>query len=77
MSSREAQRLAISGDKERLEQEKAAKIALMVGEWLATVQDYTRRNLTNPGDILIALGALAKGYHDKHGRLVGSCAAGL
>jgi hypothetical protein len=77
MSSREAQRSAISGDEERLEQEKAAKIALMVGEWLATVQNYTRRNLTNPGDILIALGALAKGYHDKHGRLVGSYAAGL
>lgn len=77
MSRREAQRLANTGDEEKLEQEKAAKIVLVVGDWLATVQDYTRRNLTNPGDILIALGALAKGYHDKHGHLVGSYAAGL
>jgi hypothetical protein len=61
MSRREAQRLAIPDEEERLEQKKAAKIALVVAEWLATVQDYTRRNLTNPGDILIALGALAKG----------------
>lgn len=77
MSGREAQRLAVFGDEEKLEQEKAAKIALVVGDWLATVQDYTRRNLTNPGDMLIALGALAKEYHDKHGHLVGSYAAGL
>jgi hypothetical protein len=77
MSRSEAQRLAISGEEERLEQKQAAKIVLVVAEWLATVQDYTRRNLTNPGDILIALSALAKGFYDKHGRLVGSYAAGL
>ena len=61
MSRREAHRLAVSGEEETLEQKKAAKIAIAVAEWSATVQDYTRRNLTNPGDILIALGALAKG----------------
>jgi hypothetical protein len=55
----------------------AAQIAIVVEEWSATVQNYTQRNLTHPGDILIALGALAKVYHGKHGRLVGSYAAGL
>lgn len=75
MSRREVEGKTISGQEDKLEQEKAAKIA--IDEWSATVQDYKRRNLTLPGDILIAPGALAKAYHDKHESLVGSHAAGL
>jgi hypothetical protein len=76
MSRTEAQRLAIF-DEENLEQVKAAKIVLVVSEWLATVGDYTRRKLTNPEYILIALGALAKEYHEKHGNLERFYAASL
>jgi hypothetical protein len=77
MRCQKAERLAISGEEQKVEQEKAAKIAIVVDEWFSTVQDHTRRNLTHSGDILMALGALATGYHDKHGRLTGSYAASL
>jgi hypothetical protein len=60
MSRRDAERLAISSEEEKLEQEKAAKIANVVDEWLAAVQDCTRRDLTHLGDTLVALGALLK-----------------
>lgn len=77
MNRRETECVAGLGAEVSLEQEKAAKMATLVDEWIATVQDYTRRNLTHPGDILIALGALAKNYHDTNSHLVGSYVAGL
>jgi hypothetical protein len=49
----------------------------VVDEWFAMVQDNTRRNLTQSGGILIALGALAKEHHDKQRHLVKSCVASL
>ena len=42
-----------------------------------TVQDYSRRSLSQPGDILVALGALALETHIRIGAVLGRCVAGL
>ena len=45
--------------------------------WLARVTDYSRRNLTQSSDTLIALGALAQEFHSQHTNVLGNYAAGL
>ncbi|KAL9634293.1 MAG: hypothetical protein Q9204_003058 [Flavoplaca sp. TL-2023a] len=46
-------------------------------KWAAIVQDYSRRSLSFPGDILVALGALALEFQKKDGGVTGRYAAGL
>ena len=46
-------------------------------EWYAFVQDYSHRALSEPGDILIALGALAQQYQSQHDDVLGKYVAGL
>ena len=45
--------------------------------WYTSVQDYTHRALSQPGDILIALGALAQQYQSLHDDVLGNYEAGL
>jgi hypothetical protein len=44
--------------------------------WCEMVENYSRRSLTNPSDILIAI-ALAREFHNKHGLVLGEYAAGI
>lgn len=46
-------------------------------KWAAIVQDYSRRSLSFPGDILVALGALALEFQKKDGAVLWRYAAGL
>ena len=41
------------------------------------VEDYTERSLSNRGDILVAIGALAREFHTKHAAMLGRYLAGL
>ncbi|KAL8644630.1 MAG: hypothetical protein Q9226_007669 [Calogaya cf. arnoldii] len=45
--------------------------------WARIVQDYSRRSLSHPSDILVALGALALESQNHDGSLLGSYVAGL
>lgn len=45
--------------------------------WAETVQDYSRRSLSQPSDILVALGALALESHIRDGAVLGRYVAGL
>lgn len=45
--------------------------------WYAMVQGYSQRALSQPDDILIALGALAQEFHTQNENILGSYAAGL
>ncbi|KAL8863988.1 MAG: hypothetical protein Q9198_010179 [Flavoplaca austrocitrina] len=46
-------------------------------KWAAIVQDYSRRSLSFPGDVLVALGALALEFQKKDIAILGRYAAGL
>jgi hypothetical protein len=70
-------RLAERSKEELAEKKRQAEVEIAVGKWVAVVQDYTRRNLTQPGDSLVALGGLAMDFQAKHGALAGEYAAGL
>jgi hypothetical protein len=74
---REKVRLAERSAQELAEEKRPAEVDIVASKWVAVVQDYTRRNLTQPGDILVALGGLAKNFQAKHEALVGKYAAGL
>ncbi|KAL9118620.1 MAG: hypothetical protein Q9187_004833 [Circinaria calcarea] len=45
--------------------------------WTKMVEDYTQRSLSYQSDILIAIGALAREFHRKHGALLGRYLGGL
>ncbi|KAL8847616.1 MAG: hypothetical protein Q9221_007346 [Calogaya cf. arnoldii] len=45
--------------------------------WARIVQDYSQRSLSYPGDILVALGALALESQNQDGSVLGSYVAGL
>lgn len=76
-NGQEKMRLAERSEEELAEEKRQAEVEIVVGKWVAVVQDYTRRSLTQPGDILVALGGLAMDFQAKHGSLVGKYAAGL
>ncbi|KAL9032367.1 MAG: hypothetical protein Q9180_006542 [Flavoplaca navasiana] len=46
-------------------------------KWAAIVQDYSQRSLSFPGDILLAIGALALEFQKKDAAVLGRYAAGL
>ncbi|KAK5081064.1 hypothetical protein LTR70_009326 [Exophiala xenobiotica] len=45
--------------------------------WTVMVEDYTRRSLSHRSDILVAIGALVREFHTKHGTLLGKYLGGL
>lgn len=45
--------------------------------WTKMVEDYTQRSLSYRGDILIAIGALAREFHTKNGVLLGKYLGGF
>ena len=45
--------------------------------WTQVVEDYTQRSLSHRSDILVAIGALAREFHTKHGAMLGGYLAGL
>ena len=62
------------GDTSNGEHDKEDKISQ---SWYVTVQDYSQRALSQPDDILIALGALAQEFHTHNEDILGSYIAGL
>lgn len=56
------------------EHEKENKISR---SWYAMVQDYSQKALSQPDDILIALGALAQEFHTQNENILGGYMAGL
>ncbi|KAI0424792.1 hypothetical protein F5Y09DRAFT_323482 [Xylaria sp. FL1042] len=44
--------------------------------WLTQVDDYNKRDLTNPQDKLLAISALAKRFRDNYGNILGEYCAG-
>lgn len=52
-------------------------VAKLSERWASIVQDYSGRALSQPGDILVALGALAQDFHARHGAVLGSYVAGI
>ena len=62
---------AETGNEENVKQDEVCQ------SWYAVVRDYSQRVLSQPDDILIALGALAQEFHIQHEKFLGNYAAGL